>query len=152
MFSTRHGGVSAPPFDSLNLGGGVGDDPAAVEVNRDRLAVGAGLPRDRIVWMRQVHGTTVTRVGTPADRPARPDPGPALRPVEQADGIVTNVTDLAVAVLVADCVPILAGDPAAGVVAAVHAGRRGAAGGIGLRALRRMIAAGAAVENIEVWL
>lgn len=145
LVTTRRGGVSAPPYDSFNLGGGVGDDPSAVAANRERLAAAAGLPAERIVWMRQVHGATVTRV-TLQDGCPGPDPLP------DTDGIVTSDRGVGLAVLVADCVPILAADPVAGVIAAVHAGRRGAADGIALRAVEQMIMLGAAPERIDVLL
>lgn len=141
-FSTRRGGVSAAPYDSLNLGGAVGDLPATVGANRAALAASAGLPADRVVWMRQVHGTTVTRVDGPTLQGGLPD----------SDGTVTAVAGIGLAVLVADCVPILAGDPTAGVIAAVHAGRRGAADGIALRAIDQMTAAGASRADIAVVL
>jgi YfiH family protein len=144
-FTTRHGGVSLPPYDSLNLGGSVGDDPAAVTVNRARVAGAAALaPRD-VVWMRQVHGSTVTAVT--ADGPDRP--ATELAP---CDGVVTAASGVGLAVLVADCVPMLAGDPAAGVIAAVHAGRRGAANGIAAAMLEKMTALGAAPAGITVLL
>ncbi len=143
--TTRHGGVSSAPYDSFNLGGGVGDRPAAVTANRERLAAAAGLAAGRIVWMRQVHGAAVTRVTLQDGRPA-PDPLP------DTDGIVTADRGVGLAVLVADCVPILAADPVAGVIAAVHAGRRGAAEGIAVRAVEQMIMLGAAAERIDVLL
>jgi len=140
-FTTRHGGVSKPPYDGLNLGGGVGDDPDAVAENRARVAAAAGLARGDLVWMRQVHGSTVTAVTG----------GSAYEPAD-CDGMVTAEPGVGLAVLVADCVPILAGDPAAGVIAAVHAGRRGAADGIALRMLERMAGLGAAPGGITVVL
>ena len=149
-FSTRAGGISAPPYDSLNLGGAVGDEPAAVAVNRADLARAAGLAAAQVVWMRQVHGTTVTVVNTPTHRSA--DPADGAESLPDCDGIVTATTGLGLAVLVADCVPMLAGDPEAGVIAAVHAGRRGAADGIALRALDQLVAAGAAVANMSIVL
>lgn len=139
------GGVSAPPYDGFNLGGGVGDDPAAVTANRERLAAAAGLPANRIVWMHQVHGATVTRVTLQHGSPA-PDPLP------DTDGVVTVDRGVGLAVLVADCVPILAADPVAGVIAAAHAGRRGAADGIALRTVEQMILLGAHAERIDVLL
>jgi len=143
IFTTRRGGVSKAPYDSFNLGGAVGDDPVVVEANRARLAATAGLSVDRLVWMRQVHGVNVATV---ADRSSEPNAIP------DADGIVTAAAGLALAVLVADCVPILAADPVAGVIAAVHAGRRGAAGGIAGVAIAKMIALGASVGRIDVLL
>jgi hypothetical protein len=139
-FTTRHGGVSIAPYDGLNLGGSVGDDPAAVTVNRARVAVSAGLAPGNVVWMRQVHGSTVTAVtgGGPVGR--------------DCDGVVTDRPGVGLAVLVADCVPMLAGDPATGVIAAVHAGRRGAANGIAAAMLDRMTALGADSGRITVLL
>lgn len=160
--------MSAAPYDSFNLGGGVGDRPAAVAANRARLARAAGVPTESVVWMRQVHGTAVTRVDgapRPAGEPsatAGPAAGPpAAGPPEtglpetglpETDGIVTSTAGLALGVLVADCVPMLAGDGAAGVIAAVHAGRRGAAGGIALRMVEAMVGAGASASSVEVLL
>ncbi len=139
VFTTRRGGVSAPPWDSFNLGNGVGDDPAAVAANRARLAAETGLPAGRIVWMDQVHGTTVTRVTSAQGALAT-----------ATDGLVTVTQILGLAVLVADCVPLLAADPVAGVIAAVHAGRRGAASGVAIAALRQMERAGADIARVEV--
>ncbi len=140
LFTTRRGGVSAAPYDELNLGGSVGDDPVAVLANRAAVADRVGIPVDRLVWMRQVHGTTVRSV----------DRGAAGLP--DCDGIVTTATDVVLGVLAADCVPILAGDPAAGVVGAAHAGRRGAAGGIARRLIRTMSELGADPAAMTVWL
>ena len=119
--TTRAGGVSAPPFDTFNLGDHVGDDPAAVAANRKRLAAAIGLGRaTRVVWMNQVHGDHVVR-GRRAPRPA---------PVDDTDALVTTTPRLALAVVTADCVPVLMADARAGVVAAVHAGRVGAQNGV----------------------
>ena len=114
--------------------------------------------------MRQVHGTEVTPVDgvlRPADGstattgPAMaelPETGLPETGLPETDGIVTSTAGLALGVLVADCVPILAGDPVAGVIAAVHAGRRGAADGIALRMVAAMVDAGASASSIEVLL
>jgi len=161
IVTTRRGGVSAAPYDSFNLGGGVGDSRQAVAANRARLARAAGLPAASVVWMRQVHGTAVTAVGATAVRATTVGAtavagttaaGELAADQPEADGIVTVTTGLALGVLVADCVPMLAGDPVAGVIAAVHAGRRGAAAGIALRMLTVMLESGAGVEEIEVLL
>jgi YfiH family protein len=138
--TTRAGGVSDPPFDTFNLGDHVGDDPAAVAANRARLAKAVGLGDDGIVWMNQVHSTTVVVV----------DHGGQT--VDQTDGLVTSTPLLALAVVTADCVPVLLADARAGVVAAVHAGRVGAANGIVVRALETMTGAGADVGDISVLL
>ena len=128
FFSDRHGGDSSAPYDSLNLGDHVGDDPSAVAANRLRLAARLQLPPDRVHYMRQVHGDRVAVVGEDGQ-------GDALG---EADAYVTRISGLAVAVLVADCVPVLLADPVAGVVGAVHAGRPGVRAGVALRALEAM--------------
>lgn len=140
LFTTRRGGVSVPPYDELNLGGAVGDDPAAVRVNRAMLAEQVGIPADRFVWMRQVHSALVRVVDE--------NEGPS----GECDGIVTGAAGIALGVLAADCVPILAGDARAGVIGAAHAGRRGAAGGIGVRLVSAMADLGATAAGITVWL
>ncbi|HEY4392754.1 MAG TPA: peptidoglycan editing factor PgeF [Polyangia bacterium] len=118
-FSTRAGGVSAPPFDTLNLGGKWGDDPAAVSENRRRLERAAGGP---VVSPRQVHGVNVVRVRAADDRAAlaRTD----------ADGLCTDAPGVVLGVFVADCIPALLVDPRSGAVAAVHAGWRGTVAGV----------------------
>jgi YfiH family protein len=137
--TTRAGGVSAVPFDSFNMGDHVGDDPDAVAANRGRLAAAIGLA-DRIVWMHQVHGDRIVAVDGPG------------RTVDNADGLVTTKPRLALAVVTADCVPVLMADARAGVVAAVHAGRVGAQNGVVARAVEAMQRAGAHAADISVLL
>jgi YfiH family protein len=139
--TTRAGGVSAPPFDTFNLGDHVGDDPKAVAANRKRLAAAIGLPDDHVIWMNQVHSANVTLVDEP-----RTDA------VDDTDALVTTTPRLALAVVTADCVPVLMADARAGVVAAVHAGRVGAADGVVLRTLETMLANGAHTQDISVLL
>lgn len=141
VVTTRAGGKSRAPFDTFNLGDHVGDDPAAVAANRARLAAELGLDEERLVWMEQVHGRTVTV----AD-------GPMVEAAEATDALVTAEPSLALIALVADCVPVLLGDPEAGIVAAVHAGRVGARVGVVLTALDAMKDLGAKPERIEVLL
>jgi YfiH family protein len=134
LFSTRHGGVSKGPYESLNLGLLTDDDPAHVSENRRRLAAAVGLPRERFVYGRQVHGASVRRATEP--------PGPS-RPRADEDGQATALPDAAALVFVADCLPILL--TADGAVAALHGGWRGLAGGIvaeGIAALRELGARG----------
>lgn len=140
IITTSEGGVSRPPYASFNLGAHVGDDPGAVAANRARLDGELGLG-GRVVWMEQIHGRTATVVHEPRDEP-----------VEASDALVTAEPGLAVAALVADCVPILLGDPAAGVVAAVHAGRVGAAAGVLVQAVKAMRGLGAEPERTEALL
>jgi YfiH family protein len=139
--TTRAGGVSMPPFDTFNLGDHVGDDPAAVAANRARLAATIGLPAGSVVWMNQVHGDHVEVVNEPRDSA-----------VEATDALVTRTLRLALAVLSADCVPVLLADARAGVVAAVHAGRVGAQRGVVTRALEVMLAVGAHARDVSALL
>lgn len=139
--TTRAGGKSSPPYHSFNLADHVGDDPQAVAANRDRLADELRVPRDRFVWMEQVHGRTATVVDGPLDGPA-----------EATDALVTAEPGLVLVVLVADCVPVLLGDPDAGVIGAVHAGRVGANAGVLPAALDAMRGLGAKPERIEALL
>jgi YfiH family protein len=141
VVTTRAGGASSAPFHRFNLSSGVGDDPAAVAANRRRLAAGIGLPVESVVWLRQVHGTRVAAVHEP--------PG---RELDGVDAAVTDRPELAVAVLAADCVPVLLADPDAGVVGAVHAGRVGAADGVLAAALDTMRELGAEPERTEALL
>lgn len=140
MTTTRNGGVSEPPFATFNLGDHVGDDPADVAANRARLAKAVGLGENGIVWMNQVHSATVAVVDHAGES------------VDNTDGLVTTTPRLALAVVTADCVPVLMGDARAGVVAAVHAGRVGAANGIVARALETMTSVGAHAADISVLL
>ncbi len=134
--TTRRGGNSLPPYDSLNLGTHVGDDARAVADNRQRLVEGAGLPQ-MPVWLEQIHGTRVVRLDgqTPAD----------LR----ADAVYSNVPGQVCAVMTADCLPVLFCSQAGDEVAAAHAGWRGLCNGV----LEQTLAAFAAEPGrISAWL
>ncbi|MDT0321395.1 peptidoglycan editing factor PgeF [Streptomyces millisiae] len=137
-FTDRWGGVSAAPYDTLNLGGAVGDDPAAVLANRELAAKELGLDPAGVRWMRQVHGRAVAV----ADQP-----WPAGEPPE-ADGMVTARRGLALAVLTADCTPVLLADPEAGIVGAAHAGRPGLLAGVVPATVEEMCRLGARPERI----
>jgi YfiH family protein len=139
--TTRTGGASAAPFDSFNLGDHVGDDPAAVATNRARLSRAIGLGPDRLVWMNQVHGDHVEVVD-----------GPRETALADTDALVTRAPRLALAVVTADCVPVLLADARAGVIGAVHAGRVGARDGVVARAVETMLAEGAHASDISVLL
>ncbi|GAA4353120.1 peptidoglycan editing factor PgeF [Angustibacter luteus] len=121
----RVGGSSPAPYATaggaggLNLGSHVGDDPALVVANRTAVAAALGLPTDRLVVANQVHGARVVQVD-----------GPWVGAPADADALVTTSTELALAVLVADCVPVLLAAPDDGVVAVAHAGRPGMAAGV----------------------
>ncbi|OEU88332.1 laccase [Streptomyces abyssalis] len=136
-FTDRWGGVSAAPYESLNLGGRVGDDAAHVRENRSRTAASLGLAPDRVVWMHQVHGRDVALVNGPFG-----DQAPPL------DGIVTQRPALALAVLTADCTPVLLADPVARVAGAAHAGRPGLVAGVVPALVETMRDRGAAPERI----
>ena len=126
-FTDRLGGVSAPPYGELNLGGHVGDDPDAVATNRRLLAEAIGLSPVDVSYMNQVHGANVAIVdGDPAEVPA------------EADAMVTATPERALAVLVADCVPVVLADAEAGVVGVAHAGRVGLVAGVVPAVVRAM--------------
>ncbi len=131
-FTSTRGGSSVGDFAGLNLGGHVGDDPSAVESNRRLVASALDVPRDHLLFMSQCHGSDIALV----DGPWQGEP-PAV------DGIVTTSKDVALAVLVADCTPVLLVDRVVGVAAAVHAGRPGMMQGIVGRAVDAMTDLGA---------
>jgi polyphenol oxidase len=135
-FSGRAGGVSGPPYQSLNLGLGVNDDPAAVHANRAALAKACGLQPENLIFMRQVHSADVWYAGPGAHEP----PGPV-------DAMFTDVPGQALCVLVADCVPVLIADPVARIVGAAHAGREGMAAGVVPALVKAMTAAGASPDR-----
>lgn len=141
VFTTRAGGASSSPYDSFNLGDHVGDNPENVAANRARLARILDLRAGHIVWMEQIHSNNVTVVD-----------GPQEGPVETTDALVTTQRRLALAVLVADCVPVLLADHVHGVVAAVHAGRMGARNGIVGKTVATMVELGATPATIQAVL
>ncbi|MGW7200379.1 peptidoglycan editing factor PgeF [Streptomyces chryseus] len=136
-FTDRWGGVSAVPYEELNLGGAVGDDPAAVLGNRELAAKSLGLDPGLVVWMNQVHGRDVAVVD-----------GPWGDEIPSVDAVVTARRGLALAVLTADCTPVLLVDPVAGVAAAAHAGRPGLVAGVVPAAVETMITLGADPSHI----
>lgn len=111
--TTRAGGRSMPPYDALNLGDHVGDDPLAVAANRATLQQGIGVPP---VFLSQVHGAHVERI-TAHSAPGTP-----------ADGCITDQPGVACTIMVADCLPVLLTNAQGSLVAAAHAGWRGLAG------------------------
>lgn len=115
LCSTRDGGVSLPPYDTLNLGDHVGDDPAAVHENRARFAQALGT---RPVFLKQVHGTHSIALSTQT-----PDG-------TEADACFTREPGVACTIMVADCLPVLVADDAGTIVGAAHCGWRGLAGGV----------------------
>ena len=119
-FFTREGGVSRGLYSSLNCGLGSGDDPKAVAENRRRAAAALGVAADGLVTAYQVHGTDVAAVERPWSASDRP----------KVDGLVSRTPGIALAVLAADCAPVLFADAHAGVIGACHAGWRGALAGV----------------------
>ena len=141
VVSTRAGGRSRGDFASFNLSAFVGDDPAAVAANRARLRRELGVP---VVVLEQVHGTRVATIDA-VPPPDAPD-------VPASDAVVTALPGVGIAVLAADCVPVLLADPGAGVVGAAHAGRAGAAAGVVPATVAAMEALGARRDALEVLL
>jgi YfiH family protein len=133
-FTDRYDGVSAVPYDSLNLALVGDDDPEARRVNvallLEDFAPGAGLAD-----MEQVHGSTVVEAGGPR---------------QQCDALVSNRPDLVLMVRVADCVPVLLADPAGGVIGAAHAGRQGLADGVVTACVEQMREVGA--REVSAWI
>lgn len=123
-FTGREGGVSASPFASLNCGGHVGDDPAAVAYNRAIVCEAAGAPQARLVVPRQVHGTDLVWTAACEDNP-------------EADGVLSGERGVAVMLNFADCLPLVIVSPT-GRFAVVHAGWRGAVAHIAAKAAKEL--------------
>jgi YfiH family protein len=135
VVTARQGGVSDSPYATLNLSLSVGDNPANVLENRRRLATALGASPDDFVFARQVHGAGV-RVVTAADRGSGAySLDDAL---ESADALVTAAPGVTLAILTADCLPVVLHDPVAGVLACVHAGWRGTVAGVTAAAMTAM--------------
>ncbi len=136
-FFSRRGGASSGIFEGLNCGGGSSDQSEIVVMNRDRVADAMGVAAANLVTVHQVHSAqAVTLDCAPADRP-------------RADAVVTTTPGLAIAVLTADCQPVLFADRAAGVIGAAHAGWRGAFDGVLEATVDAMVAAGARRDAIH---
>ena len=132
FISDRFGGVSAPPYESLNIAYHVGDDPKAVARNRTLLAQKAGITK--IQFASQVHGNEVRYIES------------LIEPAPECDGFVTDKPGIGLAIMSADCFGVLLFDPK-GIIAAVHAGRAGATLGIVTEAITAMRTLGA--QNIS---
>jgi YfiH family protein len=130
-FSERTGGVSMPPYESLDLAGHVGDVPADVDRNRDLLleGIGIGALRSHLTTAEQVHGTRIVQV-TAAERGRGACVTEGLPPVPGADALWTHERGVPLMLMFADCVPVILARPSLPAVAVVHAGWRGAAAGI----------------------
>lgn len=123
--STRHGGVSEPPYASLNLGKSTGDQPEHVLENRRRFCAALGFDPAQLAWSKQVHGIEIRQVTAPGG-------------AEGFDALLSAEPGVVLAVSVADCTPILIYDAKHKAVAAVHAGWRGTAGAIVGKTLLQM--------------
>ena len=129
-FTTRKGGVSLAPYDSLNLGASVGDDPAQVMTNRRRVWQDLGVAEANVALAEQVHGDKVAVVSA----------GSGAAPVLGADALVTNTPDLLLMLFFADCVPVYLVDPVRKVIGLAHAGWRGTAENISGKTMQTMTA------------
>lgn len=133
--TTRQGGVSEAPYDSLNLGDHVADSVEAVTANRALLRQHRALPAEP-AWLKQVHGIAVADAA-------------AVHDVPEADASFSHSSNVVCAVMTADCLPVLLCDQAGSVVAAAHAGWRGLADGVIEATVMRM---GVSASKLMVWL
>lgn len=140
--TTRTGGVSKPPFNTLNLGLNADDDP--VDVLRNRAIIRSNLPAEPI-WLKQIHGVTVS---TPTSRNTL-----GIGPFE-SDAAITNIPNEVLAILTADCMPVLFSSKGGDVIGAAHAGWRGLAGGVLENTLKGMLtlSPGLSPKDVLVWL
>lgn len=127
-FTTRHGGVSKPPYTSANLAFHVGDDPRDILENHSRLAQRIGFERNTLIHMRQIHSDRVLVVDMAMNFDTPPE----------CDALITDEPDTPLMVMSADCTPILLYDPIGRVIGAVHAGRAGALSAILPKTIERM--------------
>ena len=130
-FFTRKGGISTGDYESLNCGPGSGDAPDDVRANRRHVAAALGIKPEDLVSLSQCHSNRVAEISEPPDTPIR------------ADGMVSQTPGRGLAILTADCAPILFSSPDCSVVGAAHAGWKGALGGIIEATVETMIAIGA---------
>jgi purine-nucleoside/S-methyl-5'-thioadenosine phosphorylase / adenosine deaminase len=163
-FTLRSGGVSVAPYDSLNMGAGIGDSVEAVAENRRRVRAGLPLPSEP-VWLEQVHGIEIAEIGEAGGvvagvggRAAQPrgpgggigaEPSEALVPPPRADASVTRTPGRVCAIRVADCMPVLFAARDGSAVGAAHAGWRGLAGGVLEATIRRM---GVPATQLVAWM
>jgi len=128
---TRHGGCSVSPFNTLNMTGGLGDDPRHVARNRERISecAGGGEP----IFINQVHGTRIWIL-------KKDSPGSGDREISEADSVITDIPGKILVVQVADCQPSFVYDPVRRVAANIHAGWRGSIGGIVEKTVHAMTA------------
>lgn len=134
LCTTRAGGVSMPPWDTLNLGTHVGDEPASVRENRRRLSQFSGLHEHDFGWLNQVHGTAAVEL--------------PVAGVPEADASFTRRSGTACVVLTADCLPVLFCNSSGTFVASAHAGWRGLCHGV----LEQVVANAGGADDLMVWL
>lgn len=141
-FFGRAGGVSTGVYTGLNCGPGSNDNPDHVQENRRRAAVELGAAPTHLISLYQIHSANVVSVTKPWDRKTAP----------QADGMVTTTPDIALGILTADCGPLLMWDEDARVIAAAHAGWKGALTGVIEATISSMIDHGATLDRIKATL
>ncbi len=128
-FLTRHGGISISPFDSLNMSINNGDRPGDVLQNKELIASAFGLPKDRLVLLKQRQKDEILVLKNPVERIPPPLP---------YDATITDASNLPLGILTADCIPIFITDIKKKVIAAIHSGRQGTSLGITKKVLRKM--------------
>jgi YfiH family protein len=149
VVTTRHGGVSAGPYVSLNLGGHVGDDPKAVAENRNRLAAALGV--DRVTFADQKHTDRIAVVDEPLAGRGHSGTADATAAFPATDAMITNLARVALAILVADCAPVVLYDPARQAIGVAHSGRVGTIKGIVPKTIAAMTAAfGSSPEDLLI--
>jgi hypothetical protein len=127
-YTTRNGGVSRPPYDSLNLGAHVGDEADSVAANRERIWTDLGFRETRVVMAEQVHGDRVAVVTTPS-----------LTPIPGVDALITRTPGLLLTMFYADCAPVYIVDPNKRAIGLAHAGWRGTSKNIVRHTIDRMV-------------
>lgn len=137
-FFSRRGGASSGVFEGLNCGAGSSDQAEIVAINRARVADAMQVPPQNLVTIHQTHSARVVTVDSPL-----------TAPLPKADGLVSKTPGLALAILTADCQPVLFADTRAGVIGATHAGWRGALDGVLEATIDAMIALGATRGDIQ---
>ncbi|MCK9373520.1 MAG: peptidoglycan editing factor PgeF [Sulfuricurvum sp.] len=141
LFTTRHGGVSKPPFTTANLAFHVGDDPRDVLDNHDMLAKFSGYDRTKLIHMRQIHSDRIVLIDERINFDTPPE----------CDALITNRPYTPLMVMSADCTPILVYDPVQRVIGAIHAGRAGALNAILPKTIERMGETfGSKIEDIRI--
>lgn len=137
-FTNRFGGISQAPYDNYNLGLHVNDNPLHVEHNRKLLKAQCNVPY--LMFMNQIHGADVAVIS-------------GTMPVPTCDAMITNQKDIALAVMVADCIPILLYDPVNEAIGVAHAGRTGSALHVGTRCIEKMHQVyGTEAKDIKIWM